>query len=119
MKDRHVDTSQAQADELGLEVGVMRVIECIGGKQQAARDHGAGERGPGARQHVGGQPCGGALERGEADQPQVDDRDGADDHRDGQHMKRLDPRKQRLVLADHRRDAGCLQGTQQGVDFHQ
>src|SRR2546428_1465386 len=32
VKDRHVDTGQAQADELGLEVPVMRVIECIGGK---------------------------------------------------------------------------------------
>src|SRR5882762_516137 len=64
VKDRHVDTGQAQENELGLEAGVVRVIECIGGEEQAARDHGGGERGPGAREHVGGQPCGSTLERG-------------------------------------------------------
>src|SRR6266513_182208 len=119
MKDRHVDPCQAQEDELGLEAGVVRVIECIGGEEQAARNHGAGEGGPGAGEHIGGEPRRSTLERGEADQPQVEERDGSDDRGDGEHMKQLDPRKQRLGLADHRRDAGCLQCLQQRVDFHQ
>src|SRR5438477_8884189 len=40
VKHRHVETRQRHEDELGLEVAVVRVIERIGGKEQAAGNHG-------------------------------------------------------------------------------
>jgi len=53
--------------------GYLRVIECHWRRTAAACDQRPGERGPGARQHVEVSRAAAAVERGEADQPQVDE----------------------------------------------
>src|SRR6266571_1856966 len=47
MKDRHVDARQDEKTELRLEIGVVRVVEGVGGEEQRTRDHGQGECRPG------------------------------------------------------------------------
>src|SRR6266849_2322720 len=102
MKDRHVDPRQDQKDELRLKIRIVCIVESVGGKEQDACNRCRHESNPSAAQHVPCQPNDGALARGEADQPQIDDRYGPDHQRNREHMDGLDPGKQGLVLANCR-----------------
>jgi hypothetical protein len=100
MKGRHVDAGEGDQDHLPQKEEIVAVGRGIRSKQQRARDRGNDERSPREREHVTHETADRTIERGHAQEPQIDDRDRADHQCDCEHVDGFDPREQRLVLPD-------------------
>ena len=73
---------------------------------------------PGIRQHFAQHERQRAIAGCNADQAQVDDRDGSDHQHDGEHVKRFDPGKQDVVFPHGDRNGNALKPIKETVYFH-
>src|SRR6266851_10247351 len=79
MKEDHVEPRQSQQDELALEEEIAGIAGGLCREEQAAGEGRESERDPGAGEDVARKPAERAIQRSKTNEPQVDDRDRADD----------------------------------------
>src|SRR5258708_38597269 len=106
MKDCHVQTGQADQNDLGVEIAVLQILGGVGNEEQAAGGNGDSKRAPGPRQNSAGDAAHTPVNRGEPKQSQIDHENETDHQANREYVDRVNKSKQQIVLAN----IDCISG---------
>src|SRR5258708_35621594 len=99
MKDCHVQTGQADQNDLGVEIAVLQILGGVGNEEQAAGGNGDSKRAPGQRKNSAGDAAHTPVNRCEPKQSQIDHENVTDHQANRENVDRFNQGKQQIVLA--------------------